>query len=874
MSRLHDWTYRFKALWRRDRFENELDEELRFHLESEIERRVAAGESRASAERAARLDFGGPENIKEACRDQWGTRGLEDFRADLRTALRQLIKSPVFSLTAVASLAIGLGVATVVFSLVDSVLLKPLPFGEPERIVSLNEITPEGETFSVSDQNLLDFERRCRTLESVAGVLFPAPRPTFQQQDQRIRWIGQAVSASFFEVLGVQARIGRTFSPEEFVGTDQPRVVVLTDRGWRRNFNADPEIVGETILLDGESWTVIGVLPVDFRFASAEHDVFMPYVLDPTVPRGDHRLTAFARLAPGMSFEQADREVADVAAQLAELYPDSNARWGAGLVAIDEYFLGPEARRTNFVLLGAMALLLLLACVNVSNLLLARAEDRANEIRLRLALGAGRGRVVRQLLTESLVLGSLGALGAALLAWVAMPWVRSLDVALPRMDQMALDWRILASLALVAVVVSLLLAVIPALRATSQDGPRSGLRYHRHGADPGSARMRAALVMAEVALATVLALGAGLLYRSFELLQGVDSGFATDGILLAQIDLPAERYPESSPQTRQFFDGLHELLEAQPGVESVGATMVSPFRGPRPKNNVAPEAEVDQNAFVPIHWRGVTPGYFQTLRIPLLRGRSFDKEAKPSLETVISSGLAQRLWPGEDPVGRRMRWISPEGPLFEVIGVVGEIQDLQLGGEPLDMVYLPQRIMGWPTLTIALRTSGSLEPLAAGVRAAVDELDPLLAPPEMSTLATQRREALARPLLSLRLVAVSALIAVLLAAVGVYGLVAYAVSRRRRELGVRVAVGARPRQVVTLVAWDAARLIGGGLVLGWIAALALAGTVRVLLYQVSPFDPRVTAYVALLLAAVGLLACALPASRAARVDPVTVLRQE
>ena len=874
MSRLDDLTYRFKALLRRDRYEQELDEELRFHLESEVERRMAAGESRIAATRAARLDFGGPETIKEACRDQWGTRGLEDFRRDFVTAGRQLIKAPVFSMTAIASVAIGRGVATVVFSLVDSVLWQPLPFGDPERIVGLKEITPEGDRFSSSDPNLLDFAERCRGFEAVAGVLFPVPRPTLQRQDVRVRLTGQAVSASFFEVFGVQARLGRTFSPDEFQGTDRPRVVVLTDRGWRRHFHADPNVVGEQADLDGELWTVIGVLPADFRFESAENDVFLPYALDPSYARGDHRLTAFARLAREVDLEQADREVAGVAAALGELYPETNSGWSAELVPIDEYFLGPVARRTNFVLLGVMGLLLLLACVNVSNLLLARAGDRANEFRLRLALGAGRGRIVRQLLTESLLLGCLGALGAAMLAWAAMPWVRSLDVALPRMDQMHLDLKVLGVLAVAAVASSLLLGLAPALRATSEASHRGGLKYQRHGADPGSARTRAGLVMAEVALATVLALGAGLLFRSFEVLQAVDSGFATDGILLAQIDLPVERYRESSEPTRQFFAGLTEQLEALPGVESVGATMVSPFRGPQPKNNVGVETQVDRDAFVPIHWRGVTSGYFRTLQIPLLRGRSFEPRGQPSMETVISSGLAERLWPGEDPVGRRMRWIGPQGPLFEVVGVVGDVQDLELGGEPLDMVYLPHRIMGWPTMTLALRSSGSLEPLAEGVRAAVRGLDPLLAAPEMSTLATQRREALARPLLSLRLVSISALIAVLLAAVGVYGLVAYAVSRRRRELGVRVAVGARPGQLVTLVALDAARLVGGGLLLGWIAALALAGSLRVLLYQVSPFDPQVLISVALVLAAVGLVAAALPAARAARVDPVAVLRQE
>ena len=874
MSRWHDWVYRFEALTRRGRHELEMDEELRHHLEMDIEHRMAGGMARADAEREARLAFGGTEAIKEACRDAWGTRLIDDSLRDLSIAGRRLLRSPVFTGAAVLSLAIGFGVATLVFSLVDAVLIQPLPFDDSERVVAFHELTPQGDRFSTSDPNLLDFRAQSRALEDVAGVLFPTPQPALRRDDTRVRLQGQAVTPSFFQVFGVRARLGRTFTSEEAQVGDRPRVVVLTDRGWRRHFLQDPNIVGRDVDLDGETWTVIGVLPEEFRLWDQNDDIFLPYVLDPAYQRGDHRLTAFARLKPKVDIDRADEEVASLAARLASQHPESNAGWSAELQPIDDFLLGSTTRQTNYLLLVAVGLLVLLACVNVSNLLLARAGDRADELGLRLALGAGRARVLRQLVTESLLLGLLSGAGALLLAWMALPWVRALDVALPRMDSMVLDLRVSVLVLFVSAFSGLLLGLGPALKATT--GSMAGaLRTRRQGQDPSSRRLRAALVMAEVALAMVLTLGAALLLRSFETLHRVDSGFETHGVLLAQIDLPVERYGESAEATRTFFSQLEERLEGLPGVDAVGGSMVSPFRGPQPKNKVAPETEVDRDAFVPIHWRGITPGYFRTLGIPLQRGRTFDNRAGGArLETVVSAGLAERLWPGEEAVGKRLRWIGPDGPLFDVVGVASEVQDLELGGDPLPIVYLPQHVIGWPTLTMAMRSSGPLDPVADGVRLAVREMDPLLAAPEMSTLASQRDDALARPLLSLRLVALSALIALVLAAVGVYGMVAYSVSRRRRELGVRMAIGARPQELVSLVARDALMLIAGGLGLGVLASLAMIGGLRPLLYEISPFDPQVLTVVSLILATVGLVAGTLPAIRAARVDPVTVLREE
>ncbi len=873
MGLWRDLAFRLGALTRRGLLEDELDEELRFHLEMEIERRMAAGESRAEASRAARLDFGAPESVKEQVRDAWGVRLADETRRDLQGALRLLITSPAFSAIAIGSLAVGLGTATVIFSLADSVMLRPLPFADPAGLVSLQEVTPGGLPFSLSEPNLLDFERSSRGLEGIGAWVFSPPRPALEVNGTRLQLLSEAVTPAFFSVLGVEAQLGRTFDPEEMRDGEAPRQVVLSDHGWRRLFAADPAVVGRAIDLDGELWTVIGVLPEDFSFGTVKQDVFLPFVPRASSQRGNHYLGAFGRLADGTSLEQAQEELRALGDALAQRHPESNGGWGVLLRPLDRFLLGDENRRAHGVLLGASALLLLLACANISALLLARAADRRDEIQLRLCLGASRGRLRRQMMVESLVLAMLGGACALVLAALAVPWVRGLDVALPRLDQVSLGGRSLVFLALATVVSSLLFGLASALRATTA-GDGGSLRSRRQGSDKGSRRLRSALVMSEVALAMVLTVGAGLLLRSFEQLRAFDSGFDVSGVLLARFDLPPERYPEEGEAPRFFFDRLIERLEGLPGVEAVGGSTVSPFRDGGTMNVVALETEVELSAFLPVHWRAVTSDYFEALGIPLLRGRSVGSESDRHLETVISASLAKRLWPDRDAVGERLRWRVPDGPLLEVVGVVGDVQDLELGGERAAMVYWAQRAMGRLSLTLAIRTGLEPTALSSAVRDAVREMDPLLAAPALSTLSGQRVEALARPLLSLRLVAFSALIALLLAAAGVYGMVAYTVSRRQHEMGVRAAIGALPRQLISLVIRDAAALLAGGLAGGLVVSLGLVETLRLLLYQTSPFDPQVLAVVVAVLVAVGLVASSLPALRAGRVDPITVLRQD
>lgn len=867
MGWLRDLVFRLSSLLRRDRWEADLDEELRAHLEMEIEHRVAAGEDRRSAERAARLALGGVEGIKEGCRESWGASLAHDLWRDVRGALRRLVRYRRYSLVVVLSLGLGLGAALVVFSMVDAVLLQPLPFGEPDRLVRLWERTPHSDRFSTSDANLLDFRERSRSVLEMAAIEWPPPRPALDLGGERVRLDAMGVTPSFFQVLGVSAQLGRTFGEAE-ERPDGGRVVVLGHDAWHAYFGGDESVYGRTVDLDGHSYEVVGVLPERFRFGAETPEIYLPFRLRPWFERGDRRLAAFGRLAPGVSPETANDEIRSVAADLAAEYPDSNDGWSAELQPLSEALLGPDVERTQWLLTGAVGLLLLLACVNVANLFLAQLADRRDELAMRRALGAGRRRIAALVITEAVVLAMAGAAAGLAAAYLAIPSIRRLDVPLPRLDEMTVDLRVAGVAVLLALGSALLFGLLPALGATR----RVDVNRRRQGSGREGGKVRTALVTCEVALATVLAIGAGLLFDSFESLAAVDSGFDAEGVLLAEVDLPPEHYGEASDHARRFFATLVERTAQLSGVEAAGATMTNPFRGPETSNYVAPEQETEQDAFVPVRWRGVTSGLFRTLGIPLIRGRDL-ADAEPKMETVISADLAARLWPGEDPLGRRMRWIGPEGPLFQVVGVVGRVQDLNLGVEAPPTVYLPQAIMGWPAMTLAVRTD---QPAALGepIRGIVHELDPKLAAPDLSMLAEQRREAMSGPLLSLRVMSAFSAVALLLAAAGVYGVVAYSMSRRRRELGVRLALGASPGRLVGGVTARSLRMVGAGLAAGLVGALLFARLLRSLLYETSPFEPRVLLIVISVLAILGALSAWLPARRAAKLDPLTVLREE
>ena len=638
---------------------------------------------------------------------------------------------------------------------------------------------------------------------------------------------------------------------------------------WKNQFQEDQHIVGRVVDLDGEGWTVLGVLPPELDVPQLTADIYLPHRINQLYPRADRRIDAFGRLADGASLEAALAELTTIAQQLGREYPQSNEGWGVQLLPIDEYLLGETGQATNWLLLGAVGLLVLLAFVNVSNLILARSHDRLRELRVRLALGATRGRLHAQLATEALIIGLLGATGALLVALWTVPVVRRLDLALPRISQMTVDTNLALLLFLAASVATIAAGLAPALRLSRVFN--QSLQVRATSEDRGTTRVRTLLVVSEIALAAVLVLGAGLLLRSFERLSAFETGFGADDVLLAQIDLPSERYSENAAGVHEFFREVIEKLEALPGVERAGGVNISHFQGPRPTNNVADQTETDLENFPQVQWRAATPGYFDTMGIPLLKGRGL--EDQPKREVVISRKLADLLWPEHEALGQSLRWNRPSGPLFEVVGVVGNTSDVELGEAPLPMVYLSQAIIRWPNMTIAVRSSIPPESLVPQVRELVASSDPLLASPRFATLDEQRGEAMARPLLSLALLVAFAVVAVVLASLGTYGLMAYSVGRRAKELSLRMALGAQRHQIAGIVVGNGLRLVAVGLVIGLGLALAMVSSLRALLHETSPFDPIVAAGACLVLLAVGVLASLAPAMKATRVEATSSLRE-
>lgn len=878
------------------RVRSEVDEEIAFHLEERARELASRGMDPAEARAQALREFGdvnearaeleemGRQRVRSARRSGWWS----DLRQDLRYAGRALRRSPGFTAVAVLTLALGIGAATTIFSVVNGVLLRPLGVASPEQLVTIREWRPEqgepprGRPGTVSPANFFDWREQASSFSSMSYFTQWPLNLTGGGEPQEVQT--QLVGPDFFSTLGVRPLLGRAFRPEEADPAGQPMVggdvAVLSYGLWQSRYGGDSGIVGRTIRVDDGPVTVVGVMGPDFRVLNQKPDLWIPLGITPGNRTTMGRFTTVvARMRPGVTPEQASREMDRIARRLEEAHPEFNTGFRTWLTPVREEVLG-EVRPALLVLLGAVAMLLLIASTNVANLLLGRATARRQEIAVRLSLGATRGRLVRQLLTESVVLSVIGGAIGLLAAVVGTrALVRSLPetVQLPRLDMVSVDARVLAFALAITLLTGILFGLAPALAASRSD--LQGTLRGGRGSTGSRARVRLrdALVVAEVGLALMLLVGAGLLLRSFQKLQAVDTGMRSEEVLTMRMSLNAEPY-----RTREgmlaFVDRLFPALEGLPGVQAVGSIQFLPlggaksatsaWRSDRPKPALGEEAGADI--------RMVGGDYFRAQGIPLLRGRVLDArdDAESAPTAVINETLAREQFPGEDPVGKRLTYNWGDDFDVEIVGVVEDVHETSLTDAPAPAFYLPLPQLPDGNLNVIIRTAGDPMALAGAARAEVEKLDPNLPVASIRSMESVVSDASARSRLSSYLLAGFAASALLLAAIGLYGIISYSVAQRRGEIGVRVALGADRGRILRLVVGQGMLLTGAGLALGLAGAFVLTRLLRSLLFGVTTTDPVIFAAVPLVLVAVALAASYLPADRAARVDPASALRAE
>ena len=870
--------------------ERDVDDELRFHLDTRIAELTARGMGRADAEREAAREFGDVGAARTELADMNRDRLRRDERADwwsgwtqdVRYALRALRRQPGFAAAVLLTIALGVGANGAIFSVTDAALLRPLPYAEPDRLVHLWQTSrsqPNGKS-EAAYPNYLDWGRRARSFSGLAGyhsnrmVLASGDRP-------RVLWVGKT-TANFFDVLGARPALGRAFRDgEDAVGA--PRVVLLSHALWAREFARDAGIVGRAASLDGAPYTVLGVLPESFQFARVgEAEAWVP--IDRAASMRERRsvswLNVVGRLRPGVTLARAREDMTALGRALAREFPDGNAGVDVVVNPLRDELTG-AVRPLLLVLFGAAGFVLLVALANVANLLLVRGTARQKELTIRASLGAGRARIVRQLLTESLILaGAGGALGVL----VAHFGVRALVAAIPPQRMLMMPYladvgvsgRLIAYMALLSVFAGLLFGMLPALRV-ARPQLAEVLRQGARGSSEGGSgwRLRDGLVAAELALTVVLVTGAALFGKSLVRLLAVDPGFRAEHVLTAQIPLPRVEYAKDEAQLA-FFTRLDERVRALPGIDAAGLVSKLPLDwGNSTSVQVVGEPPAAPGEAPSVAYRSATPGYFRAMGIPLVRGALFSARSDSAAprEALVSAAFARRLLGGRDPVGRQIA-LSSTAPPWTIVGVVGDVVIGKLEDEVPPALYLPFALTPDVSMRVVVRARGDVTGLEASVRGIVREIDPQVALYQvhtMESLLTQSESVFARryPLI---LVGAFALTALVLAMVGTYGVISYAVAQRMRELGIRLALGASTGDVVRLVVRHAGLLAVVGIGVGVLGAAALSRFASSLLYGVRPGDPTTYAAAAALLGAVAVLAAAVPARRAARVDPAITLR--
>jgi putative ABC transport system permease protein len=805
---------------------------------------------------------------------------MDSLVADLRYAFRQLRRSPTFTLAAVACLALGIGANTAIFTVINAVLVRPLPYPEPERLVMLFEAR-KGDAASrnvVSPADFLDWRAQSRSFERSAAIYDYGVNLTGHGEPAEVK--AELASADLFPLLGLAPVIGRTYTTEED-GPGGGKVVVLGYGLWQRRFGGARDVVGQIVRVDEEPYTVVGVLPEGAGLAGRPQapDLWLPLALD---PGQDYRatsgryLTTVARLRPGVSLAAAEADLRTVAARLQVAHPEFNGTWSANVVPLTDYVTG-SLRRPLLVLAGVVGLVLLIACANVANLQLAQATVRRREIAVRAALGAGRRRMMRQFLLESLLLSSAGGVAGTLLAlWLTDALAASASTTIPRLGLVRVDLAALAFTLVLSVAAGLVFGMVPALQAARTD-LHEALKQGARGASGGGARTRAILVAGQVALALVLLVGAGLLLKSFARLQQVDLGFEPEHVVTARVTLPETRYADSTRQAA-FFQGLLARLDALPGVRVAGAINWLPLSGLRSATNfwfggrpIPPDPD-QPGANISV----VDPDYFRAMGITLRSGRGIEPtdDADHPKAVVVSERFAHDYLPGQSPLGQQIFMPWGDTLVATIVGVAGDVKHAGVDSLALPTIYWSIAQFPWSAMNVVVRAEGDVRPVAAALPGAVHAIDPELAVADVRPLESYLGDALARRRFSMTLLAGFAALSLVLTAVGLYGVIAYTVVQRTREFGIQLALGASQATVLRGVVRRGLVLVGAGMVAGVVGAAAFTRVLGALLYEVSATDPAVFAGIVALLAVVGVGASYVPARRATRVDPAVALRAE
>jgi len=803
--------------------------------------------------------------------------------SDIRFAFRTLFKNSGFAAVAILTLALGTGATSAMFSFVYAVVLRPLPYAEPDRLLSVRTHRG-GRDMALTAPDYMDWRANAKSFEHLAAARGTTVNLTGRGEPERV--VAARVSGNYFEALGVPPYLGRGFR-----WSDEPygaaRVVILGDGLWRRRYGADPRIVGETIEMNGQPATVIGVMPPQLTLRSTGAQLWVPLNLTPgeMAATGSRSLSVIGRVRRGVTAAQAQVELAGIAKGLEKVRPHSNSNLTARVGSLHESVV-LQVRDAAYILLGAVSFVLLIACANVANLLLARATGRQQELGLRVALGASRGRITRQLLTESAVIGLIGGcVGVALAYWATDLLKGVLPEDIPRLHQTRVDVVVLGFTLTVSLLASLLFGVAPALQASRPDLQQALREESRSSGGIRRRRLSSTIVATEIALALVLLVGAGLLMRSFVRLQQVELGFNAANLLTVRMALPEARYG-TAEQTAQFYQEVTERVRRQPGVTRAAAASHAPLAGGGFNISMSIEgrarpARVEDTPMVFL--RFVSPGYFSTLGVRVTRGRDFTGADRANAPTaaIVNETAVRRHWPNEDPIGKRFTLDDDREGGVEVVGVVADVKHFGLSQstEPEVFVPLPQATpMHWEwlqrSMIVLARTSGEPEAAAGTIRQAIWTLDPQLPVYNLRSMEQLRAESTGDERVGLTLVGIFATLALILAAIGVYGVMAFMVGQRSREIGIRLALGAKPRDVLRLILRDGAQLTAAGVVMGLLAAFGLTRLMQSLLFQTPPTDPVTFVTFAGVIALAAMLACFVPARRATRVDPVTALRAE